>query len=131
LGGLAKGVVGLCSTILTNPLVLQLLAVAGVGFAAYKVATAAGAGSIGEKLGGWLYDATHGDPMAQPPRRGYVPSTSKSGQSINNTIVMPDGRVLAKVVTEQWGNEMRRPSAGGVRVDRGMTPVSPGMAGAH
>ena len=89
------------------------------------------------------FDAMDGDfkPLQPLPSGGmratgssaspYIAGRTTAGQTINNTIVMPDGRVLAKVVTEQWGNESRRPSAAGTRFDGSMSPVSPGMTGAH
>ncbi len=62
----------------------------------------------------------------------YVrPSAPGRQHMINNTIVMPNGRVLANVVTEQISNDARRPSASGTRFDGSMSPVSPGMTGAH
>jgi hypothetical protein len=49
-------------------------------------------------------------------------------RTINNTIVMPDGRVLANVVTKEQAREATRPQLGTGRFDFGLTPPSPGMA---
>jgi hypothetical protein len=62
----------------------------------------------------------------------YVKGTApKQTQMINNTIVMPDGRVLAKVVTAEQDKEGRRPPAGGSSFDGSMAlrPVGAGANG--
>lgn len=56
----------------------------------------------------------------------YVRSKAQQQpQMINNTIVMPDGQVLAKVMTKEMDKELRRPMAGTSRPDgrMSMTPV--------
>jgi hypothetical protein len=57
----------------------------------------------------------------------YVPPASTSPRLINNTIVMPDGRVLAKVVTQEQAKAASAPQSGIGRIDPSMTPISPGM----
>ncbi len=57
----------------------------------------------------------------------HMNSGGSSGrQAINNTIVMPDGRVLAKVVSEVAGKELSLPPAGPRRFDNRMSVPSVG-----
>lgn len=51
-----------------------------------------------------------------------------SNRAINNTIVMPDGKVLAKVVTQEQSKELSRPNAGGRRPDGSMSAVAAGAS---
>ncbi len=60
----------------------------------------------------------------------YVRSSSPMRQKIEVPVHL-NGREIARAVANEWGNESRRPSASGTRFDGSMSPVSPGMAGAH
>lgn len=134
----AGGVVALGSALSPLlPVVAAIAAAAGLSWVADKVIGKhgpavdynedfyAGRGNQSSRYYGLSSQAKGGRGFVQPF------ATTAGGQTINNTIVMPDGRVLAKVVTEQWGNESRRPSAAGTRFDGSMSPVSPGMTGAQ
>lgn len=59
----------------------------------------------------------------------YVRSQHQSRAMINNTIVMPDGRVLAHVVTNEQTKESAKPQAGANRFDGRMTPAHVGASG--
>lgn len=61
------------------------------------------------------------NPVATPAHRHPV--------AINNTIVMPDGKVLAKVVTREQGREMSRPQTGTSSFDPRMSPMPAGGTG--
>jgi hypothetical protein len=52
-------------------------------------------------------------------------------KTINNTIVLPDKRVLASVVTEVQANEARRPTSGTTRFDGRMSPAPVGTSGRY
>lgn len=91
-----------------------------------------------DKLKSWMPDWM-GDPSKKARERylaarGELDGTggdyvrSKAGAQpamINNTIVMPDGRVLAKVVTTEMDRDLRLPMGGTSRPDgrMSMTPV--------
>ncbi len=77
-----------------------------------------------------------GEHFVRSGRSGYwkkdvdpvgAPASSNGKQTINNTIVMPDGRVLAKVVTQEQAKSASAPQSGIGRIDPSMTPISPGM----
>lgn len=55
-----------------------------------------------------------------------IAQRQKMQQAINNTIVMPNGEVLARVVTSAQSREMSRPSTGPSRFDSSMSPVPVG-----
>lgn len=59
----------------------------------------------------------------------FVRSQHQSRAMINNTIVMPDGRVLARVVTNEQTKESAKPQAGAARFDGRMTPAHVGASG--
>lgn len=59
----------------------------------------------------------------------YVRSQQQSRAMINNTIVMPNGQVLARVVTHEQAKEAQRPQAGSSHVDGRMTPAHVGATG--
>lgn len=59
----------------------------------------------------------------------YIRSQHQSRAMINNTIVMPDGRVLAHVVTKEQTKESAKPQAGANRFDGRMTPAHVGASG--
>lgn len=116
---------------------------AGVGYAAYQGATWLGADKLGGWLGGKIYDLTHDDPMnprkqmtwaemtaPRPMASPYIAGRTTAGQRIEVPVVV-NGREIARAVHDEWGREARRPSASGTRFDGSMSPVSPGMTGAH
>lgn len=83
---------------------------------------------------GWMGDPTKGARDRYMAARGELDGTGgdyvrskaqQQPQMINNTIVMPDGRVLAAVMTQVMDKELRRPMAGTSRPDgrMAMTPV--------
>lgn len=59
----------------------------------------------------------------------FVRSQHQSRAMINNKIVMPDGRVLAHVVTQEQTKEAAKPQAGSSRFDGRMTPAHIGATG--
>ena len=87
-------------------------------------------------LGSSIYDWTH--PESTSTRREAAGFGSNAGgaafgspyvrgragaakEAINNTIVMPDGRVLAKVVTEVQSRDLKRPATGARTADGTMS----------
>lgn len=58
-----------------------------------------------------------------------APTKSGGNRMINNTIVMPDGRVLANVVTQEQSKSLNRPSAGQSTFDGSMSPRPLAMGG--
>ena len=57
-----------------------------------------------------------------------APRSIQSDRMINNTIVMPNGEVLAKVVTKEQAKSVMRPQAGTGRFDGGLMPAFAGAA---
>lgn len=124
----------------------KLGVVAGTGLGAYEAATYLGAGKVGSYVGGKLADWFQDDPLAggrtlpkgagrlnfplADPAGGspwIATGRNASSHAINNTIVMPDGHVLAKVVTQIQAKEASRPQLGTGRFDPALMPLSPGM----
>lgn len=58
--------------------------------------------------------------------KNAVAPRGRSTNMINNTIVMPDGRVLANVVTKEQAKEASRPQTGSGSFNNQMTPTQPG-----
>ena len=58
--------------------------------------------------------------------KNAVATRGRTTNMINNTIVMPDGRVLAKVVTQEQTKAVNRPQTGGGSFNTDMTPMQPG-----
>lgn len=56
------------------------------------------------------------------------PKPTSMMQLINNTIVMPDGKVLAKVVTEHQAKSAHKPFGGQSAFDMSMSPLPIGMS---
>ena len=95
-----------------------------------------------DRIKGWLPDWA-GDPSKKARDRymaargeldgtggDYVRSKAQQQpQMINNTIVMPDGRVLATVMTQEMDKELRRPMAGTSRPDGRMSLTPVGASG--
>jgi|SRR5665647_954202 len=67
----------------------------------------------------------------KPQPHDYDPIAYKSNpdKMINNTIVMPDGKVLANVVTKEQAKEASRPTQGTTSHDGRMSPVPVGASG--
>ena len=55
-----------------------------------------------------------------------IATPAQAGRMINNTIVMPDGRVLASVVTKEQTKAASRPQTGSGSFNTDMTPMFPG-----
>lgn len=121
--GVGRGVIGLAAAVMTNPLVLSLLAAGAVGYGAYKAAGALGAGSLGSWLGGKLADLTQPDPVAQMNSVRPGAHNSRGGSAGN---VYLDGKKVGSVITQHQEREANRPQLGTGRFDPGMalTPVS-------
>ena len=69
-------------------------------------------------------------PAQQSGQSQFVaPNAAGQSKMINNTIVMPNGRVLAEVVTEVQSKEAQRPTSGTTRFDGRMSPVPVGVSG--
>ena len=95
-----------------------------------------------DRIKGWLPDWA-GDPSKKARDRymaargeldgtggDYVRSKAQQQpQMINNTIVMPDGRVLATVMSQEMDKELRRPMAGTSRPDGRMSLTPVGASG--
>ena len=85
--GLGRAFIGISTAVMTNPSVLALLAAAGVGVAAGTLvgkginAGISAATGRDESLGGWLYDATHGDGGFVKPAGG-----AKANVTVNTTL---------------------------------------------
>ncbi len=74
------------------------------------------------------YDARRAE--LNPSADEYVrPAAAGKPQAINNTIVMPNGQVLAKVVTEVQSREAQRPSSAIGRPDGRMSLAPVGATG--
>jgi hypothetical protein len=88
-------------------------------------------------LPGWLGDPRRADQeMYKKMRRDldgsgfdYVRPRPAQPMMINNKIVMPDGRVLAYVVTQEQSKDAAKPQAGAARFDGRMTPAHVGASG--
>jgi hypothetical protein len=63
-----------------------------------------------------------GGPLVAKP----IATPQQAGRAINNTIVMPDGRVLASVVTREQTKAASRPQTGSGAFNSDMTPTQPG-----
>ena len=105
--------------VMTNPFVLGVLAAAGAG-AAVGTGIYRGIGSMlgkDETLGGWLYDKTHGDPVAPAKKQQVV---------VEHTTNI-DSQVLFRKVSPHFAKAATAPQLGSGRFDPGMMPLSPGM----
>ncbi|AWI53215.1 hypothetical protein DEH84_07055 [Aquabacterium olei] len=107
---------------------------AGAGYVGYKAGTWLNdnvvnpgvewlSGQKGQTLGGWVYDATHSDPMAKPDR--FVRGGGGRPVQVSTQINL-DGRKVASVVTKHQANEASRPfaSAGGFDPNQGLAPLA-------
>lgn len=134
-GGAGAGGMSLATVL---PLVAKGLGVIGAAaFAVYETVKLFDAGKQ------W-WDATHRESVADvmtpetrarlglAPKRSfvgqhpnespYIAGRTTSGQLINNTIVMPSGEVLFKVVTREHAREISRPKTGVSGFDPSMGP---------
>ena len=115
----AAGLVGYGSGSIISTAIEGTKADDAIGYAAARVAAFFGSENAREAVritsGGTLY----ADPVQ--------PAGTKNSM-INNTIVMPNGEVLAKVVTQSQAREVSRPQLGSGRFDPGLMPASPGMS---
>lgn len=66
-------------------------------------------------------------PAAKNDIETVKPGPTSMMQLINNTIVMPDGKVLAKVVTEHQAKSANKPFNGQSAFDMSMSPLPAGM----
>lgn len=119
---LGGGIATLSATVMTNPYVLALMAAGGLAYGAHATLKAARAKiSAGDTEGGF-------DLLGPEASNPWAVSTVKTrgegnGKMINNTIVMPDGKVLANVVTKEQSREASRPQQGITSFDGRMSPV--------
>ncbi|WP_394791526.1 hypothetical protein [Rhodoferax sp.] len=70
-------------------------------------------------------------PSATPTTSPYVRSSSPMRTVQVHTQINLNNREVGKAVSEHLGKEASRPSAGTPRFDGSMTPVTPGLTGAH
>ncbi len=181
----ARGIIWMAKSIMTNPWVMGFLAAAGTGYAAgswlnkkINAHLTTQNGGKPETLGALYYDRLHhadgsfrpwglfttetpseaskrlsrerltmghAASIVQPiaplagswmrplqqsstPIQSVAPARNQTQTTINNKIVMPDGRVLAEVVTKQQAQDASRPFAGATGFDWGMglAPVALG-----
>jgi hypothetical protein len=59
----------------------------------------------------------------------YIRSQKQALATINNKIVLPNGKVLAEVVTKEQSKDAAKPQAGTSRFDGRMTPAHVGASG--
>ncbi|MDE2298540.1 MAG: hypothetical protein KGK18_10280, partial [Burkholderiales bacterium] len=128
-GMLASVATGLTALGSALPGLLGKLGLLGfVGYGTYSIATALGADKLGSWIGGKVFDWTHpdgGQMLTQPGGKGFhargneadgspfVKNNAGAGRGyINNTIVMPNGQTLAKVVTHEQSRAAARPQTG-------------------
>lgn len=108
-GGLAAGVIALGAA-----LGVLGVALAGVGIT-YFIATALGAGRIGEKIGGNIYDSTHEAYNPNAKINTVKPAASTPPAiHVHNTV---DARGLTTVVSRYMGKEAARPQSGANNFD--------------
>ena len=122
LGGLASGIIGFCSTVLTNPLVLQLMA-AGAGLSAgYYGAKSLGADKLGEWIGGKAADMFLDDPLAPKKKRGdFVPKGYKRPYEEKGGNIYMDGKKVGEIVSNHQAKDLNRPATGARAFDPNMS----------
>ena len=120
--GLGRGIAGLATTLLTNPLVLQLMAVAAGSYMVYKGATALGADKVGSWLGGKLADWFQADPVAKMDQDSRYIAARSHGSQHGPAHVYMDGRKVGEIVTAHQARAASRPSAGTTAFDFTMMP---------
>ncbi|MQY52110.1 hypothetical protein HCX48_09500 [Rhodocyclus tenuis] len=85
---------------------------------------------LGKSTGWFKYGQDESLHFQQAPSSNYVRSKAQQQpKMINNTIVMPDGRVLYSVVTQEMDKDLRRPMAGTSRPDGRMSLTPVGASG--
>jgi len=130
IGRFASGIMGLASTVMTNPYVLAITGAAAVGYGAgtllNKGINAGIKGATGHdgSLGTLIYDWTHTDSI------NTVKPGSKSGGGGKGDIYM-DGRKVGEIVTNHQTKSASKPFGGQSVFDMSMSPLPPGMKAQH
>ena len=129
LGGIlmkfGSGLVAIATTVMTNPMVLGVLAAAGAGYAAGTVLNKGINSAFGpnQSLGGWIYDKTHAD----PGRTDFVAKKAQAPVIVNHTTQL-DGRTLFKSNTYHAGKALNGPQFGTGKFDGGLMPSFAGAS---